>query len=69
MNSDDWPLLLVVDVEGNGVNPPDLVEVAAALLLLHMAVGYNSWQELITVAVPPGMPGAPALHAKDETLW
>lgn len=25
----DWPPLLVVDVEGNGSNPPDLVEVAA----------------------------------------
>lgn len=24
-----WPPLLVVDVEGNGTNPPDLVEVAA----------------------------------------
>jgi exodeoxyribonuclease X len=24
-----WPPLLVVDVEGNGANPPDLVEVAA----------------------------------------
>ncbi|MBM9508049.1 3'-5' exonuclease [Actinacidiphila acididurans] len=25
----DWPPLFVVDVEGNGANPPDLVEVAA----------------------------------------
>ncbi len=24
-----WPALLVVDVEGNGTNPPDLVEIAA----------------------------------------
>lgn len=29
MNFSSWPPLLVVDVEGNGVNPPDLVEVAA----------------------------------------
>lgn len=29
MNFPSWPSLLVVDVEGNGVNPPDLVEVAA----------------------------------------
>ncbi|MFD3909999.1 exonuclease domain-containing protein [Streptomyces sp. NPDC058603] len=29
MNFSSWPLLLVVDVEGNGTNPPDLVEVAA----------------------------------------
>lgn len=29
MNFATWPSLLVVDVEGNGLNPPDLVEVAA----------------------------------------
>ncbi|MGW1881845.1 3'-5' exonuclease [Streptomyces sp. NPDC001970] len=29
MNFSTWPRLLVVDVEGNGLNPPDLVEVAA----------------------------------------
>jgi DNA polymerase III epsilon subunit-like protein len=29
MKFDTWPRLLVVDVEGNGANPPDLVEVAA----------------------------------------
>lgn len=29
MNFSDWPPLFVVDVEGNGGNPPDLVEVAA----------------------------------------
>lgn len=29
MNFASWPTLLVVDVEGNGTNPPDLVEVAA----------------------------------------
>ncbi|GAA5061193.1 3'-5' exonuclease [Streptomyces similanensis] len=29
MNFSSWPELLVVDVEGNGANPPDLVEVAA----------------------------------------
>ncbi|MGX1915784.1 3'-5' exonuclease [Streptomyces phaeochromogenes] len=29
MNFASWPALLVVDVEGNGTNPPDLVEVAA----------------------------------------
>ncbi|MGW7090079.1 3'-5' exonuclease [Streptomyces sp. NPDC054871] len=29
MNFSSWPELLVVDVEGNGTNPPDLVEVAA----------------------------------------
>lgn len=29
MNFSSWPALLVVDVEGNGCNPPDLVEVAA----------------------------------------
>lgn len=29
MNFSSWPDLLVVDVEGNGTNPPDLVEVAA----------------------------------------
>ncbi|MFE7276884.1 exonuclease domain-containing protein [Streptomyces sp. NPDC057623] len=29
MNFGSWPHLLVVDVEGNGTNPPDLVEIAA----------------------------------------
>ncbi|WP_329453515.1 3'-5' exonuclease (plasmid) [Streptomyces sp. NBC_01724] len=29
MNFSTWPTLLVVDVEGNGTHPPDLVEVAA----------------------------------------
>ncbi|MDV9173447.1 3'-5' exonuclease [Streptomyces sp. W16] len=29
MNFASWPTLLVVDVEGNGTNPPDLVEIAA----------------------------------------
>ena len=29
MNFSTWPALLVVDVEGNGTNPPDLLEVAA----------------------------------------
>ncbi|MFI6085008.1 exonuclease domain-containing protein [Streptomyces sp. NPDC051217] len=29
MNFSSWPPLLAVDVEGNGANPPDLVEVAA----------------------------------------
>ncbi|MGI5144552.1 3'-5' exonuclease [Streptomyces sp. CA-106110] len=29
MNFGAWPELLVLDVEGNGTNPPDLVEVAA----------------------------------------
>lgn len=29
MNFASWPPLLVVDVEGNGTNPPDLVEIAA----------------------------------------
>ncbi|WP_049570423.1 3'-5' exonuclease [Streptomyces sp. SBT349] len=28
MNYESWPRLLVVDVEGNGATPPDLVEVA-----------------------------------------
>ncbi|WP_326597710.1 hypothetical protein [Streptomyces sp. NBC_01803] len=29
MTSEDWPRLLVVDVEGNSATPPDLAEVAA----------------------------------------
>ncbi|WP_172387219.1 3'-5' exonuclease [Streptomyces sp. MNP-20] len=29
MNFTDWPPLFVVDVEGNGTTPPDLVEIAA----------------------------------------
>jgi exodeoxyribonuclease X len=42
---------------------------AAALLLRHMARGFDTWQDLITVAVAPGMPGAPAGHAGDPKLW
>lgn len=36
MNFESWPRLLVVDVEGNGANPPDLVELAA-LPIVHGA--------------------------------
>lgn len=32
MNYKNWPRLLVVDVEGNGATPPDLVEVATVPL-------------------------------------
>ncbi|MEO3749576.1 3'-5' exonuclease [Streptomyces sp. B6B3] len=33
MNFESWPRLLVVDVEGNGATPPDLVEVATLPLV------------------------------------
>ncbi|MGP4115402.1 3'-5' exonuclease [Streptomyces sp. 4N509B] len=35
MNDESWPRLLVVDVEGNGATPPDLVEIA----MLPVAAG------------------------------
>lgn len=43
-----------------------------ALLLLALAGRYATWDDLIQVAVPPKMPGAPAAPAPDheeQTLW
>jgi exodeoxyribonuclease X len=44
---------------------------ATALLLVHLAAHYPSWDALIAVAVPPGLPGAPQPAARPEepTLW
>ncbi|GAA2666627.1 hypothetical protein GCM10010400_29040 [Streptomyces aculeolatus] len=41
---------------------------AAAQVLLLAASQYTTWHELISAAVPPGMPGAPADEAA-PTLW
>lgn len=41
---------------------------ATALLLLRMAVRYDTWENLTRVAVPPGLPGAPA-QEEQSTLW
>jgi DNA polymerase III epsilon subunit-like protein len=41
---------------------------ATALLLLDMASHYKSWEALIEVAVPPGLPGAPRPE-QEATLW
>ncbi|WP_329134546.1 3'-5' exonuclease [Streptomyces sp. NBC_01476] len=41
---------------------------AAAQLLISMARRYTTWDQLIAVAVPPGLPGAPRPE-EDPTLW
>ncbi|GAA3985781.1 3'-5' exonuclease [Streptomyces plumbiresistens] len=41
---------------------------ATAQLLLAMAAEYDTWDQLIAVAVPPRLPGAPE-PKKDPTLW
>ncbi|MFE0257279.1 exonuclease domain-containing protein [Streptomyces sp. NPDC059010] len=41
---------------------------ATAQLLLTMASHYETWDQLIAAAVPPGLPGAPQPE-EDPTLW
>ncbi|MGW2022012.1 3'-5' exonuclease [Streptomyces decoyicus] len=41
---------------------------ATAQLLIAMATRYDTWDQLVAAAVPPGLPGAPE-PAKDPTLW
>lgn len=41
---------------------------ATALMLLAMAEQYPTWDQLVAVAVPPGLPGAPQPE-EDPTLW
>ncbi|MFD9073530.1 3'-5' exonuclease [Streptomyces lasiicapitis] len=41
---------------------------ATAQLLIAMASHYNTWDELVAAAVPPGLPGAPEPE-RDPTLW
>ncbi|MFD4933396.1 exonuclease domain-containing protein [Streptomyces virginiae] len=41
---------------------------AAAQLLLAMAAHYDTWAQLVTAAVPPGLPGAPEPE-EEATLW
>ncbi|MEU9043600.1 MULTISPECIES: 3'-5' exonuclease [unclassified Kitasatospora] len=41
---------------------------AAALVLLHLAEGYATWEELARVAVPPRLPGRPG-GGQAHTLW
>ncbi|MGW4345252.1 3'-5' exonuclease [Streptomyces sp. NPDC004690] len=41
---------------------------ATAQLLLAMASRYESWDQLVAAAVPPGLPGAPEPE-EDPTLW
>ncbi|MET9611745.1 3'-5' exonuclease [Kitasatospora indigofera] len=45
---------------------------ATALLLVALAGHYDTWDALLTAAVPPGMPGAPlppAPESEEQTLW
>ncbi|WP_030925735.1 3'-5' exonuclease [Streptosporangium amethystogenes] len=48
MDFGTWPELLVVDVEGNGATPPDLVEVAAVRITAGQPV-----PQLCTLVQPP----------------
>ncbi|MFD3926513.1 exonuclease domain-containing protein [Streptomyces sp. NPDC058614] len=41
---------------------------ATALLFLTMAARYETWADLATAAVPPGLPGAPPPE-QEPTLW
>ncbi|MEV6056920.1 3'-5' exonuclease [Streptomyces sp. NPDC052107] len=41
---------------------------ATAQLLIAMASRYETWNQLVAAAVPPGLPGAPEPE-KDPTLW
>jgi exodeoxyribonuclease X len=42
---------------------------ATALLLLHLAQSYDSWDDLIRAAVPPKLPGGPAPDFEEEKLF
>ncbi|MEU6721782.1 3'-5' exonuclease [Nonomuraea sp. NPDC046802] len=42
---------------------------ATALLLLDLARHYDTWDALIAVAIPPGMPGFPPQRHEEQTLW
>ena len=43
---------------------------ATALLLIHLAARYDTWQALAAHAVPPGMPGLPSTpEPEEQTLW
>jgi len=53
LNPDTWPIkLLVVDVEGNGGQPPDLVEFAALPVRAGQVAPANGWSALIRPPVP-----------------
>ncbi|MGW3563049.1 3'-5' exonuclease [Streptomyces sp. NPDC000941] len=41
---------------------------ATAQILMAMAAHYETWDQLVAAAVPPGLPGAPEPE-KDPTLW
>lgn len=41
---------------------------ATAQLLIAMASRYDTWDQLVAAAVPPGLPGAPEPE-RDPTLW
>ncbi|MHB9862008.1 3'-5' exonuclease [Streptomyces sp. YIM S03343] len=42
---------------------------ATALLLVHLAQHYATWQEIAAAAVPPGMPGRGRPQPEENTLW
>jgi exodeoxyribonuclease X len=42
---------------------------ATALLLLTLVSTLTTWEDLVAMAVPPGLPGAPAAAPAQPTLW
>ena len=62
MNPDQWPpRLLIVDVEGNGAQPPDLVEFAALPITAAQPDTGAAWSRLIRPPVPIS-PTAMGIH-------
>lgn len=74
MNLSTWPLVLVVDVEGNGASPPDLVEVAVLPLRAGSADTTTAGHWLVHPARPV-TPFAVRVHGltnqrlKDRPPW
>ena len=75
MNPDIWPTkLLVVDVEGNGGQPPDLVEFAALPVHAGQVSAATGWSTLIRPPVPI-TPMATRIHGisdhdvRDAPTW
>ncbi len=61
MTPSPWPRLLVIDVEGNGASPPDLVEVAA-LPMLDGAVDTSTAEAWLIRPPVPVTPFAARVH-------
>ncbi|MGW3183788.1 hypothetical protein ACWDD9_31410 [Kitasatospora sp. NPDC001119] len=62
MDYQSRPRVLVVDVEGNGAQPPDLVEVAATPVVAGQPVPSSARSSLIR---PPGTSTLPTASSND----